>query len=260
MALRFTLANGGYSAPDWRFALPKAIKDALEKKVTLDTSMDAQMSSAEIAAMRRSYGEIGLESIPADPFQLFTQWLSQAHSNPAIVEANAMVLSTADHLGEITSRTVLLKGVTDNKFIFFTNYNSRKGKAIHSQPKVSLLFPWFAMERQVSVTGVAQEIPEVESDEYFVSRPWSHQIGTWASRQSDPLVHREELEERWKAASGKWPEGAAVPRPSHWGGYAVDPSSIEFWQGRYSRLHDRVRYERPSAADATEWVNARFYP
>jgi pyridoxamine 5'-phosphate oxidase len=225
-------------------------------KVTLDTSMEGQMTREEIAAMRRSYGEVGLENVPANPFELFASWLVQAHANPAIVEANAMVLSTVDHLGEISSRTVLLKGVSDTTFIFFSNYNSRKGRSIHSQPKVSLLFPWFAMERQVSIVGVASQIPSAESDEYFASRPWSHQIGTWASRQSDPLAHREELEDRWKAAAEKWPEGSLVPRPSHWGGYAVEPTSIEFWQGRYSRLHDRVRYERNLA----EWENARFYP
>ena len=165
-------------------------------KVTLDTSMDAQLSSAEIAAMRRSYGEVGLENIPKDPFELFSTWMAQAHANVAIVEANAMVLSTVDHQSDISSRTVLLKGVTDNHFIFFTNYNSRKGRAIHSQPKVALLFPWFAMERQVSITGIAEPIPVAESDDYFASRPWGHQIGTWASRQSDPLTHRGELEER----------------------------------------------------------------
>ncbi len=218
--------------------------------------MDAQMSSAEIAAMRRSYGEVGLEEIPANPFDLFSSWLAQARANPAMVEANAMVLSTVDHRGEISSRSVLLKGVTEHRFIFFTNYNSRKGQAIHSQPNVSLLFPWFAMERQVSITGTAEPISSAESDEYFASRPWGHQIGTWASRQSEPLTHRKELEERWKAAAEKWPEGSSVPRPSHWGGYQVEPSTIEFWQGRYSRLHDRVRYAR----DNDEWEFARFYP
>lgn len=225
--------------------------------------MDKQMSRDEIAAMRRSYGEVGLDEVPADPFHLFGDWLNAAHSNPSIVEANAMVLSTVDHLGEITSRTVLLKGVTNNNFIFFTNYGSRKGQAIHSQPKVSLLFPWFGMERQVSITGIADQVSESESDEYFASRPWGHQIGTWASRQTNPLASREELEDRWKAAAEKWPEGSHVPRPSHWGGYCVQPTSIEFWQGRYSRLHDRFIYQRSSDQEAvggTEWEIARLYP
>jgi len=213
-------------------------------------------SNLDIAAMRRSYGELGLVQVPKDPFTLFAQWLEQAHANAAIVEANAMVLSTVDHMGEISSRTVLLKGVAEERFVFFTNYNSRKGRAIHSQPKVALLFPWYAMERQVSISGFAEKIREEQSLEYFASRPWSHQIGTWASRQSDPLRDRSELEERWAAAAAKWPEGSVVPKPPHWGGYSVVPNEIEFWQGRYSRLHDRARYHRNNS----EWENQRYYP
>ncbi len=213
-------------------------------------------SDLDIAAMRRSYGELGLEEVPENPFSLFAQWLQAANANPAIVEANAMVLSTADFQGQITSRTVLLKGVTEERFVFFTNYNSRKGRAIHSQPQVSLLFPWFAMERQVSVSGSAEKISEAESAKYFASRPWGHQIGTWASRQSDPLASRSELELRWAAAAAKWPEGSVVPKPPHWGGYCVAPQEIEFWQGRYSRLHDRIRYSRSES----EWEIQRYYP
>ncbi len=236
--------------------------------MTLDTSMSpeeelevepevAELENAlDIAAMRRSYGEHGLTQVPEDPFTLFAQWLEQAHSNAAIVEANAMVLSTANHDGQITSRTVLLKGVVDQSFVFFTNYNSRKGQAIHSQPQVALLFPWFAMERQISVSGIAEKISADESAQYFASRPWGHQIGAWASRQSEALANRTELEARWAAAAAKWPEGSVVPTPPHWGGFSVSPNEIEFWQGRYSRLHDRVRYAR----NQSEWVNQRYYP
>lgn len=210
----------------------------------------------DLAAMRRSYGELGLTEAPQDPFELFATWLAQADSNTAIVEANAMALSTIDHQGQITSRTVLLKGVVDQSFVFFTNYNSRKSQAIHSQPQVALLFPWFAMERQVSISGDAEKISEAQSAQYFASRPWGHQIGTWASRQSEALANRSELEERWAAAAVKWPEGSTVPKPPHWGGFRVVPNEIEFWQGRYSRLHDRVRYQRAQ----NEWVNQRYYP
>ena len=149
----------------------------------------------DIAAMRRSYSEIPLDGLPADPFEAFTQWLHEAHTNPVIVEANAMVLSTVDHTGEISSRTVLLKDVSQHGFTFYTSYTSRKGRAIHSQPHVSLLFPWYAMERQISINGIAEQVAREESEEYFAGRPWANQIGAWASRQSDHLESRDILEE-----------------------------------------------------------------
>ena len=215
-----------------------------------------------IAAMRRSYGEKGLESLPADPFKAFADWLLEAHQNSVIVEANAMVLSTLGVANDgselISTRTVLLKDISDGGFTFFTNYSSRKGKAIELNPQVTLLFPWYAMERQVSISGLAEKVSEEESSEYFAKRPWSSQIGAWASVQSAPLATREELEERYKGAQEKWPEGSTVPKPPHWGGYRVTPLSIEFWQGRYSRLHDRLRYERTNTK--SNWEVARYYP
>jgi len=211
-----------------------------------------------IRAMRRSYGEVGLESLPKDPFKAFADWLKEAHENPFIVEANAMVLSTLGAQEIISTRTVLLKDISDGGFTFFTNYSSRKGQAIDLNSQVTLLFPWYAMERQVSISGDATKISEEESAEYFSTRPWSSQIGAWASAQSAPLSSREELEQRYEGAATKWPKGSVVPKPAQWGGYRVTPLSIEFWQGRYSRLHDRLRYER--ANTDIDWEVTRYYP
>ena len=211
-----------------------------------------------IRAMRRSYGEAGLESLPEDTFVAFSQWLSEAASIPAIVEANAMVLSTVDDGDQISTRTVLLKDISEGGFTFFTNYSSRKARAIELNQNVALLFPWYVMERQVAISGVTEKISAQESADYFATRPWSSQIGAWASHQSSPLSSREELEQRFIGAAQKWPEGTTVPVPPHWGGYRVTPLSIEFWQGRYSRLHDRLRYERDNSS--ANWVITRYYP
>ena len=211
-----------------------------------------------IRAMRRSYGETGLESLPEDPFVAFSQWLAEAASIPAIVEANAMVLSTVDDGDQISTRTVLLKDISEGGFTFFSNYSSRKARAIELNHNVALLFPWFVMERQVAISGVTEKISAQESADYFATRPWSSQIGAWASHQSSPLSSREELEQRFVGAAQKWPEGTTVPVPPHWGGYRVTPLSIEFWQGRYSRLHDRLRYERDNSS--ANWVITRYYP
>jgi len=219
---------------------------------------DEIVTREEIRAMRRSYGDAGLETLPDDPFEAFAMWLRQAHENTVIVEANAMVLSTLSNDSHIETRTVLLKDISDGGFTFFTNYESRKAHAINLNPNVSLLFPWYAMERQIAISGVAEKVSEKESDDYFATRPWGSQIGAWASHQSSPLATRGELEQRFEGASQKWPEGTAVPRPTFWGGYRVMPLNIEFWQGRYSRLHDRLRYER--ANTAADWELSRYYP
>ena len=219
---------------------------------------DEIVTKEEVRSMRRSYGDAGLETLPDDPFEAFAMWLKQAHENTIIVEANAMVLSTLTIDSQIETRTVLLKDISEGGFTFFTNYDSRKAHAINLNSNVSLLFPWYAMERQISISGIAEKISETESDEYFATRPWGSQIGAWASQQSSPLATRAELEQRFEGASKKWPEGTVVPRPPHWGGYRVTPLQIEFWQGRYSRLHDRLRYER--ANTAADWELNRYYP
>ena len=224
----------------------------------MDKKGEDEVSRGAIRAMRRSYGEIGLEGLSKDPIEAFTSWLKDAVANPFIVEPNAMVLSTLGADENISTRTVLLKDVSRDGFTFFTNYSSRKAHAIDLNPRITLLFPWYAMERQVAISGEASKISREESAAYFATRPWSSQIGAWASAQSAPLASREELEQRFEGAAKKWPEGATVPIPDHWGGYRVEPSSIEFWQGRYSRLHDRLRYERSNSG--TEWEITRYYP
>ena len=219
------------------------------------------MNREEIQSMRRLYSEREL-ALPDDPIAGFKNWLKEAAELPSIVEANAMVLSTLSDEDLLTSRTVLLKDVSNKGFTFFTNYTSRKANAMEVNPQVSLLFPWYPMERQVIIQGVTEKVSREESESYFKTRPWSSQIGAWASTQSAPLANREEIELRFKGAAEKWPEGTEVPTPPHWGGYLVRPFSIEFWQGRSSRLHDRIRFEKPhnSIDPAVNWVINRYYP
>jgi pyridoxamine 5'-phosphate oxidase len=215
-------------------------------------------SREDISAMRRQYGEVGLleSALPKDPVELFNTWLLEAAGNDVVVEANAMVLSTSID-NQPSSRTVLLKDLSKAGFTFFTNYGSRKAKQISANQNVSLLFPWYPLERQVIVIGTASKISKSDSENYFASRPRGSQIGAWASMQSEELSSREELENKYAELEKKWPEGAAIPMPEHWGGYVVLPTSIEFWQGRYSRLHDRIRYVR---SENNDWQIKRIYP
>jgi pyridoxamine 5'-phosphate oxidase len=216
------------------------------------------MSNREdIAAMRRQYGEVGLveANLPANPITLFDTWLKDAAANEIVVEANAMVLSTAAD-GRLSSRTVLLKDLTQDGFTFFSNYNSRKAQQIEKNANVSLVFPWYPLERQVIVIGGASKVSKEESEKYFASRPRGSQIGAWASAQSSELSSRAELEEKFANFEAKWPIGEQIPRPDFWGGYVVKPESIEFWQGRYSRLHDRIRYVK----EDNNWHLKRLNP
>jgi pyridoxamine 5'-phosphate oxidase len=151
---------------------------------------------------------------------------------------------------------VLLKDVDQNGFTFYTNYQSDKSRQIQANPKVSLLFPWYPMERQVIVIGSASKIDSSESEKYFATRPWSSQIGALASSQSEVIESRQVLEERFKELAEKYPQGSVVPKPENWGGYLVKPNSIEFWQGRYSRLHDRLRFN----LSGSNWSLERLSP
>ncbi len=217
------------------------------------------MDREAISSMRKSYGEVGLEKSDENPIKQFILWLAEAAANPMIVEANAMVLSTVNN-GEPSSRTVLLKDVSEAGFTFFTNYESKKATDLSANPNVALLFPWYPMERQVKIIGRAEKVSPADSDAYFATRPWSSQIGAWASNQSQPLSAREDLETIYKEFAEKYPEGSSVPRPPHWGGYLVTPTLIEFWQGRYSRLHDRIRYTKAINAAETNWKIQRVFP
>lgn len=194
-----------------------------------------------ISDLRREYLGQPLNEAEAghDPIALFDRWFSAARD--VAQDANAMSLATATRDGRPSIRTVLLKGYGSDGFVFYTNYESRKAREIAGNPRVTLMFFWPALERQVRIEGPATRVSAAESDEYFASRPLESRISAYASRQSDVIESREALDARFEAAARRFPDGH-VPRPAWWGGYRVAADEIEFWQGRIGRLHDRLRY------------------
>ncbi len=197
---------------------------------------------------------LSLEALDASPFRQFEHWYSQAIDS-GIAEPNSMSLATVDATGQPHARTVLLKLYDTQGFVFFTNYESDKARQIDSKPKVALLFPWVALGRQVRINGNAARIPLHESASYFATRPRGSQIGAWASPQSQVITTRSLLEARFDEMKRKFAHGE-IPLPSFWGGYRVVPDSIEFWQARENRLHDRFLYTR----QGEEWSIERRAP
>ena len=203
------------------------------------------------------YGEIALEegSLSSDPIEQFRVWLEEADSS-GVYEPNAMVLSTIDPDGAPTIRTVLLRGVSNEGFAFFTDYTSQKGRALAVNPDVAVLFPWYTLHRQVIIRGSVEKVSEADSDAYFSTRPRDSRIGAWASDQSQPIDSRDGLEQKVDEATKRFEGVEEVPRPEKWGGYVIRPRTIEFWAGRRSRLHDRIRFTKTDSG----WTTERLQP
>jgi pyridoxamine 5'-phosphate oxidase len=206
-------------------------------------------------SLRVSYeqGELNESEVSHNPLVQFNKWLEEAIKNQ-VPEPNAMVLATVNKDGQPAARNVLLKSADDNGFIFFSNKNSDKASDLKQNPNCTLLFSWLSQHRQVIVKGKAEEISKEESNTYFQTRPYGSRISAWVSEQSQVIKNREELEIKVKEVMEKYPEN--VPMPDHWGGYLVKPESIEFWQGRPSRLHDRIRFTKK----ANTWSIERIAP
>lgn len=209
-----------------------------------------------LADLRKDYSLAGLaeKDLARDPFRQFEKWFAEAQAGK-IAEPNAMVLATATREGRPSSRTVLLKAIDGRGFVFYSNYESRKGRELEANPRAALNFPWVAMERQVLIEGTVTRVAREESEAYFHSRPRASQLGAWVSPQSTIITDRRVLEESLKALEQKY-AGQEVPLPPNWGGWRLAPETVEFWQGRRNRLHDRLRYRR----EKDGWIIERLAP
>jgi len=217
----------------------------------------ATIAPMALSDMRKDYGLAGLleKDLAKNPFRQFEKWFQEAEA-AKLTEPNAMTLATTGRDGRPAARTVLLKDCDGRGFVFYTNYESRKGRELDGQPHATLLFPWVAMERQVTVEGPVTRVSREESEAYFHSRPRASQLAAWASPQSTAIAGRAVIEESYRVIEKKY-EGREVPLPPNWGGFRLAPETVEFWQGRRSRLHDRLRYRREPSGD---WVIERLAP
>ncbi len=223
------------------------------------------VTSGDLSQLRRDYRRAGLRraDLCDDPVEQFRHWFEQACS-AELLEPNAMVLSTSNGQRP-SSRTVLLKAFDQRGFVFFTNYGSRKASEIDATGQVSLLFPWYGLERQVGILGAASRISAAESLAYFLSRPFGSRLGAWVSQQSTVIRSRSMLELQWEELKDRF-AGKEVPLPAGWGGFRVQPQEMEFWQGRENRLHDRFRYRRqpdpPASGEhpGSSWLIERLAP
>ena len=219
----------------------------------------------DIAKIREQYAEVGLKKcdLADDPIEQFEHWFNEwLETNP--YDANAAIVATTSPDGWPSARAILLKRLDERGFVFYTNYRSAKGIELESSARAALCFLWHPVERQVRVVGRVEHLPESESDTYFASRPRGAQIAAWASPQSQVIENRAELEQLASTVSNRF-NAAAIPRPSHWGGYLVRPQMVEFWQGRLNRLHDRIRYRKTGQPDdgtdqLTSWIIERLAP
>jgi pyridoxamine 5'-phosphate oxidase len=225
--------------------------------VSSDAGLDDGARDERVRDMRRSYERAGLDETDLAPDWVtqLRRWMDDA-VDADLVEPNWIVLATADARGRPSARCVLLKGYDERGLVLYTNYSSRKGQEAEANPFASIVVPWVPLQRQVVVIGSIERASEAEADDYWAARPHGSRLGATASPQSTVVTSRAELDQRWAELAEQYPEGTPVPRPAHWGGLRVVPESVEFWQGRRNRLHDRLRFR----LGADGWVVERLAP
>jgi len=216
------------------------------------------MDNQQLERLRQDYSanSLDIKDVKQNPIDQFKVWFEEAQK-AEIKEPNAMILGTSDIKGYVTQRTVLLKGLSEKGFVWYTNYESTKAKALEENNKASLIFLWLELQRQIRIEGYVEKIEAAASLKYFQSRPRGSQIGAWASPQSSPIANREVLDHQVQEMEKKFQGTDEIPLPPHWGGYILIPERIEFWQGRKSRLHDRILFERDMV---TGWNSVRLAP